>query len=276
MTEDDFVLAWKQYKDNTKESDVDTGNSELKTKCILWTARLDIGGYGVVTFMDRHMKASRFVWSISNKVSPNELQCRHKCRNKSCVNIDHLELGTQRQNSLDALERDKTLPQGEQHYNVKISDEVAKKILESKSSGLTQQERANEFGVSLHFVSDIDRGKTRKYLLSEKDKKEIESSKVTTVTQDQFDKIKKYQSQGLGIELCAELMKLKVSTIRGIFARDVLKYTKSSKYAGLKWYEVVLSQKEISKHIEHIKSRCVIDEKEKSLVFNWQTNKWIC
>jgi hypothetical protein len=47
----------------------------------------------------------RIVWRHLNGDIPKALYVLHKCDNGLCVNPEHLELGTQRQNMLDAVSR---------------------------------------------------------------------------------------------------------------------------------------------------------------------------
>ncbi len=85
------------------------------------------------------------------------VECGHKCDRRRCCEPSHLYLATKAENGKDKTKNG--LAQGEKHYNAKIKGEVAQEIKWSKGFE-TQQERANEFGVSLSIVKNIDRGIT--------------------------------------------------------------------------------------------------------------------
>ncbi len=77
---------------------------EPMSGCWLWTAALSNKGYGFY-FSDGHNFAHR--WSYSHFVGPipEGLIVRHRCDTPSCVNPDHLELGTQSDNMQDCIKR---------------------------------------------------------------------------------------------------------------------------------------------------------------------------
>lgn len=71
------------------------------TGCILWTGGVNGGGYGRFNFgTDRGRLAHRVLWERANGPVPEGLNLDHLCRNKLCVNVDHLEPVTQRVNVL--------------------------------------------------------------------------------------------------------------------------------------------------------------------------------
>lgn len=99
----------------------------------------------------------------------NRLVVRHMCKTKSCINPDHLELGTQIQNAFDDMIRDGTILRGDKHTNAKITSDLASKIKLSyvkkgETGYRTQKERAAQFGVTDTLVSSIDRGATWAHL----------------------------------------------------------------------------------------------------------------
>lgn len=65
-------------------------------ECWLWTAAVDKAGYG--RFGDRY--AHRYVYELKVGPVPQGLQIDHLCRVRHCVNPDHLEPVTQRENIL--------------------------------------------------------------------------------------------------------------------------------------------------------------------------------
>lgn len=48
---------------------------------------------------------SRYMWTLIHEEIPAGQVVRHKCDNPFCINTDHLELGTQKENIRDMIER---------------------------------------------------------------------------------------------------------------------------------------------------------------------------
>jgi len=97
-----------------------------------------------------------------------KLQVRHdahgrKCESRSCVNPNHLALGTAKENTADQALIG-TRPRGENHCNAKITLEQAQAIKDSFGSGTTKQ-RGAIFGVSRKMVNSIDCGSSWAHLL---------------------------------------------------------------------------------------------------------------
>ena len=81
------------------------------TECVLWQGPVDRYGYGVKSVRRRterdakRVRAHRFAWVEAHGAIPEGMVVRHMCDNRVCVNVDHLELGTQADNVRDASER---------------------------------------------------------------------------------------------------------------------------------------------------------------------------
>lgn len=75
--------------------------------CLLCTGYLDKDGYARICQMPAH----RYMWISANGPIPHGMQINHLCRNRNCVAIDHLYLGTHTQNMRDR-HRDGTMRSG--------------------------------------------------------------------------------------------------------------------------------------------------------------------
>ena len=71
-----------------------------ETGCWLWTRCVDGSGYGAVRAGGATRRAHRVSYEAIVGQIPPGLQMDHLCRVKSCVNPDHLEPVTHRENSL--------------------------------------------------------------------------------------------------------------------------------------------------------------------------------
>lgn len=67
--------------------------------CWIWLAG-KIKGYGHFRVGKTHIMAHRFSYQLKYGSIPEGLQSDHLCRVKSCVNPDHLEVVTSRENTL--------------------------------------------------------------------------------------------------------------------------------------------------------------------------------
>lgn len=68
-----------------------------------WGDRRD--GYGHMSYRGKDWPAHRLSYLLHFGVHPGKSDVMHKCDNPKCVNPDHLELGTRKQNIRDAIKR---------------------------------------------------------------------------------------------------------------------------------------------------------------------------
>lgn len=73
--------------------------------CLIWHGRFSPQGYGVLVVDGAQWLAHRWAYQIRFGAIPEKRVVRHKCDNKRCVNPDHLELGTHKDNTRDMIER---------------------------------------------------------------------------------------------------------------------------------------------------------------------------
>ena len=68
--------------------------------CWLWTGAKSTGGYGRIYWSGKLLQAHRVVYELERGPIPDGLELDHLCRVRSCVNPDHLEPVTSRENLL--------------------------------------------------------------------------------------------------------------------------------------------------------------------------------
>lgn len=124
--------------------------------CWLWLGSKDRDGYPL--FMaeingERFRKGHRVSYAMfRGKVGNGILVC-HTCDNPSCVNPDHLFLGTSDDNMKDKAAKGRSrVPQGEKSPHAKLTQEQAQAILIDARPYIAI---ANEYGISATTVGSI-------------------------------------------------------------------------------------------------------------------------
>ena len=127
--------------------------AELKGECMEWKG-YGSNGYGQKTIKGKKWLIHRYAWTEAYGEIPKGLHVLHKCDNKSCYNVAHLELGTHAKNIQDAWERGLMKP------FTKLTLEQA---LEIKERSLHENNAAlgREFGVSRKTIHGIKKGRAK-------------------------------------------------------------------------------------------------------------------
>jgi hypothetical protein len=136
---------------------------EPMSGCYLWLgAPTSNNGYGHFRHNGRSYKAHRYSWIMHRGDIPPGMCVLHKCDTPSCVNIDHLFLGTPADNNRDMAQkgRDRQLS-GEANGMAKLIESDVRAILSDPRS---LRVIAEDYGLCKSAVSAIKRRKNWRHL----------------------------------------------------------------------------------------------------------------
>lgn len=135
--------------------------------CWIWTAGLkgkdEKQSYGLFRVGSRIRKAHQVSWEIYKGEIPKgsgyhgTCVC-HQCDTPSCVNPDHLFLGTMRDNNDDKTNKHR-VPRGSNHHSTTLTEKQVMEI-KSLSTSKSQKELAAMFGVSRQNIGSIQNSVT--------------------------------------------------------------------------------------------------------------------
>lgn len=132
--------------------------------CIEHAGYCNKGGYGCVTYKQKSYLAHRLAWIKVHGEIPEGLLLRHRCDNRKCINVDHLELGTHKDNAQDAISRNRW-PSGSKNSAAKMTDaQVAhcRAVYVPRCKVYGGAALARQFGVDQSTMSNILAGKIYK------------------------------------------------------------------------------------------------------------------
>jgi hypothetical protein len=72
--------------------------------CWEWKAGRATRGYGQALYKGKQWRAHRLAWALYYGPIPKGMIIRHRCNNPPCCNPLHLQLGTNADNAMDAME----------------------------------------------------------------------------------------------------------------------------------------------------------------------------
>ena len=130
------------------------------TGCIIWLGYVGHSGYGKFFFNGKLERAHRVAWIKAYGVIPDGMSVLHRCDIPSCVNPNHLFLGTQKDNMRDMCKKNRGLT-GEDAPQAKLSNNDVIKIIKDHR-GVTFV--ARDYGVAPSTISSIRSGKSWKKL----------------------------------------------------------------------------------------------------------------
>jgi hypothetical protein len=122
--------------------------------------RKDKCGYIKITFDGISNRLHRYLYETLFGEIPKGYVVMHKCDNPSCINPEHLTIGTHSDNMKDMVIKNRSL-RGIKHPKSKLTDEQVISILNDNRS---LHKIANEYDVSFQLIGKIKTGKARSYI----------------------------------------------------------------------------------------------------------------
>lgn len=143
----------------TSEEYLSQRTSICENGCWLWTKGKDRDGYGQCqsALCARQLKVTRahqLAWATINGLIPSGMFVCHRCDNPSCINPEHLFIGTALDNNQDMIRKGRSRPG---KGNTKLSKEQRVEIFRLKGTA-TSFIIAKQFGISFSRVCQIWRG----------------------------------------------------------------------------------------------------------------------
>jgi hypothetical protein len=140
---------------------------EPNTGCWLWIGSINKFGYGMVGYNRIQNYAHRLSYEVYKGSIPEGLLIRHSCDQPSCVNPDHLELGTDMDNNKDMVNRGREWYQktvsnfrvGESVSNSKYTESQIVNVYKLLKQGVPVCEISKTLNIPRNHISNIKSGK---------------------------------------------------------------------------------------------------------------------
>lgn len=124
--------------------------------CWLWLGAIGANGYGSITANKKQIGAHRASYMAFKGKIPKGMLVMHSCDTPTCVNPDHLSIGTHSDNMRDKSHKHRgNSPSGTRHRSHKLTLEDVRNI---RLDQRKQQTIAFEYGVSHQTIWAIKTG----------------------------------------------------------------------------------------------------------------------
>ena len=133
------------------------------TGCVEWLGLKDRDGYGYLSIQGANKRAHRLSFELFKGYIPENTQICHTCDNPSCVNPEHLFLGTNKDNCADKVLKGRQARGSKSGMAILHENDVVA-IKKRLALGESCTRIGRSFGVSSWVVSRIKHGKNWKHV----------------------------------------------------------------------------------------------------------------
>lgn len=124
------------------------------TGCWLWTGARNHNGYGIMNYGRKALRAHRVSYQVAKGEIPDGIQVCHSCDTPRCVNPDHLWLGTNKDNALDATSKGR-------NPIVALKPDQVKEI---RASSENTNVLSRVYGVGWNTIQNVRDGRTYRHI----------------------------------------------------------------------------------------------------------------
>lgn len=128
---------------------------KLENGCMEWKGTIGRHGYGVICFKRRILRSNRAVYEVYNGPIPENMCVCHSCDNPTCVNPEHLWLGTMKDNMIDKVRKGRAkVGTGERHGHAKLTWVDVRNIREEYKT-MSSTELAEKYNIHQTTITNI-------------------------------------------------------------------------------------------------------------------------
>jgi hypothetical protein len=139
------------------------------TECIEWRGAT-VNGYGKLGRNGKTWLAHRWAWTQAGWPIPAGMMILHRCDNRLCVNVDHLFLGSAKDNTQDMIAKGRQdfsglhtgewnkpgrIVRGERHGRATLTDDDVREMRRLYAAGMRQVDIARQYGRRQGYVSKV-------------------------------------------------------------------------------------------------------------------------
>lgn len=161
------MILTEEKKESLKRILLSKINKDVVNGCWNWQGATGFKGYGRIKFEQKVYLSHRISFLVFHGEDPGKLFVCHKCDNPSCLNPDHLFLGSRSENMKDCSAKGRLYKNkkedvvfGEDVGSSKLKNSDIEKIRNLLADGWKQARIARLFGVNRSQINRIFSGKS--------------------------------------------------------------------------------------------------------------------